>query len=176
MDSSTAFPFNITDSIKNNEVINRRHLSDIASWRALFLFLFTYGAFKDYHAYLTAIYQAFIHLKSIKSTKSSIFTSINYTSRSNIFNSETVLETVFSYLDFKSLCKVSTLNKLCYSLSTSESVWENLIDKDFNVRPRLSYKYSHIGTGRTKDAYCYSMRLFRYSVYGAGKKNGNTLR
>ena len=163
-----------------NVIINRRHASDVALWRLAFRLVLTYGStikehIKDVNTQtlLEMIYHQMIILNNSikKSYKESSSTGSSRVR--SIFDTETVLESLLSYLDFKSLCKVSTLNKHWYKLATSEAVWERLTYKDFNVCPRLSYKYSHIGAGRSKDVYCYSMRLFKYSVYGFGKKGGN---
>ena len=161
-----------SDLMQNNFIINHRHISDLTLWRLVFRFILNYGGIRDTQALLGLIYQQL--LSNITFVKHQILASKKSpTTGSSIFDSETVLESVLSYLDFKSLCKVSTLNKNWFKLATSEAVWERLIYNDFNVYPKLSYKYSHIGAGRSKDFYCYSLRLFKYSVYGFGKKGGN---
>ncbi len=89
---------------------------------------------------------------------------------SSAFDSEPVLMGIVSYLDCKTLCAASQINKLWNKFANDDSLWDNLCWNDFNIN-RSAYKYSHIGRGRSKDFYCYCLQTFNNVCYSSSGLN-----
>jgi hypothetical protein len=156
----------------SNITISLQHVSNIHFWKLFFLFKLAHGNFKNVYSLVAQIAS---YLKKNISGKSRNSTKNCGAIKSNVFHIHTIVDRVLSFLDFKALCKVSCLNKMWYSMATSEPIWERLIVKDFAINPRLAYHYSRVGTGRSKDVYHYSLRLFRFAVYGRKENSMNNV-
>jgi hypothetical protein len=153
-------------------IISRYDIRNIHFWKLFFQFKLFHGNFKNVYSLVAQIAS---YLKKSGYGKIRDSSKGRGTMKSNAFHIHTIVDRVLSFLDFKALCNVSVLNKMWYSMATSEPIWESLIVKDFAINPRLAYHFSSVGTGRSKDAYYYSLRLFRFAVYGRKENSVNSI-
>ena len=157
-------------------MVSRGWLQNMAYWRLYFHIFASCGGcyFSNVRVLIAQIVDIMKRIKK-ETTATSPFSSNRSSKRSrnssNVFYSETVIERIVSFLDYKSVCRVCSVSKIWNKIAASESIWEKLMYKDFAIHPHSAYCCSRVGLGRSKDVYLYSMRLFRFAIYGRKKES-----
>lgn len=162
---------------RKREIVGRVWLQNMTYWRIYFQIIASCGGY--YFGNVRVLIAQIVDImKRIKKEKiAPPFSNSSCRSRrisSNVFYSETVIERIVSFLDYKSVCRVCSVSKIWNKIAASEPIWERLMYKDFAIHPHSAYCCSRVGLGRSKDVYLYSMRLFRFAVYGRKKESSSS--